>query len=46
MVGGLCMESGILDRIFCGRKVVPLYLAHFSLILLGFCSRFGNPYVT
>ena len=40
------MGSGILDRILCGTKVVPLCLSHIFLILLGFYSRFGSPYVT
>ena len=46
VLGVLCMGSDILDRIFCDKIVVPLCFAHFFLVLLEFCSRFGSHCVT
>ena len=43
VVGGCCMELGSFGCSLDSRKVVQLYLVHFFLVLLGFCSRVGSP---
>ena len=37
---------GSFDYSYVGRKVVLLYVMRFLLVLSGFCSRFGNLWVT